>query len=83
MCVIPPNSWRNVLELTDITDQLRTVEEALRDRAYDALRAAANGDEAAAQTEKKILHARRAIEKAIRALEPLSATDSAGFDDGP
>ena len=83
MCVIPPNSWRNVLELTDITDQLRTVEEALRDRAYDALRAAANGDEAAAQTEKKILQARRAIEKAIRALEPLSATDSAGIDDGP
>ena len=81
MCVIPPNSWRNVLELTDITEQLRTVEEALRDRAYDALRAAANGDEVAAQTEKKILQARRAIEKAIRALEDLAGTESAGFDD--
>ncbi len=71
------------MELTDITEQLRTVEEALRDRAYDALRAAANGDEVAVQTEKKILQARRAIEKAIRALEPLSVTDSSGFDDGP
>ena len=70
------------MELTDITEQLRTVEEALRDRAYDALRAAANGDEVAAQTERKILQARRAIEKAIRALEPLGATESSGFDDG-
>ena len=67
------------MELTDITEQLRAVEEALRDRAYDALRAAANGDEAAAQIERKILQARRAIEKAIHALEPLGDTNS--FDD--
>ena len=71
------------MELSDITEQLRTVEEALRDRAYDALRAAANGDEVAVQNEKKILQARRAIEKAIRALEPLGDTTSSGFDDGP
>ncbi len=68
------------MELTDITERLRSIEEALRDRAYDALRAAANGDEEAAQSEKKILQARRAIEKAIRALEPLHG--SAAFDDG-
>ena len=71
------------MELSDITEQLRAVEEALRDRAYDALRAAANGDEAATQNEKKILQARRAIEKAIRALEPLGDTTASGFDDGP
>ena len=71
------------MELSEITEQLRTVEEALRDRAYDALRAAANGDEVAAQNEKKILQARRAIEKAIRALEPLSDTAASGIDDGP
>ena len=62
--------------MTDLVDQLRTIEESLRDRAYDALRAAANGDEAAAASEKKILQARRAIEKAIRALDPISEPDT-------
>ena len=71
------------MELSDITEQLRSVEETLRDRAYDALRAAANGDEVAAQDERKILQARRAIEKAIRALEPLGDTAISGIDDGP
>lgn len=61
--------------MTDLVDQLRTIEESLRDRAYDALRAAANGDEAAAASEKKILQARRAIEKAIRALDPITSYD--------
>lgn len=61
--------------MTDLVDQLRTIEESLRDRAYDALRAAANGDEAAVASEKKILQARRAIEKAIRALDPISSFD--------
>jgi hypothetical protein len=58
--------------MTDLVDQLRTIEESLRDRAYDALRAAANGDEAAVASERKILQARRAIEKAIRALDPIA-----------
>jgi len=58
------------LDLTDIADRLRGIEEDLRDRAFDALRAAAEGDEAAAAREKKILQARRAIERAIRALDP-------------
>ena len=62
--------------MTDLVDQLRTIEESLRDRAYDALRAAANGDEAAVAAERKILQARRAIEKAIRALDPISEPDT-------
>ena len=61
--------------MTDLVDQLRIIEESLRDRAYDALRAAANGDEAAVASEKKILQARRAIEKAIRALDPITDFD--------
>ena len=61
------------MELTDLVDRLRAIEEDLRDRAYDALRAAANGDEASVAAEKKILQARRAIERAIKALEPRDA----------
>jgi hypothetical protein len=65
------------LDLTDVADRLRGIEEDLRDRAYDALREAANGDEDAAAREKRILQARRAIERAIRALDP-----GGGFDEG-
>ncbi len=65
--------------MSDLVEQLRTIEESLRDRAYDALRAAAKGDEAAAAAEKKILQARRGIEKAIRALDPISGD----VDEGP
>jgi hypothetical protein len=46
--------------MSDLVEQLRAIEESLRDRAYDALRAAA-------------------IEKAIRALDPISSD----FDEGP
>lgn len=53
----------------DIVSQLRNIEERLRDRAYDRLRAAAEeGDEDAAADEKKLLQARRAVERAIKAL---------------
>ena len=58
------------MDLTDVADQLRGIEEDLRDRAYDALREAAAGDDASATLEKRILQARRAIERAIRALDP-------------
>ena len=47
------------MDLTDVVDKLRAVEEDLRDRAYDALRSAADGDEDAAAAEKRILQARR------------------------
>jgi hypothetical protein len=66
------------LDLTDVTDKLRAVEEDLRDRAYDALRSAAAGDEDAAAAEKRILQARRAVERAIRALDP-----EGGWSEGP
>ncbi|MFM8303358.1 MAG: hypothetical protein ACKOA9_03510 [Actinomycetota bacterium] len=52
----------------EIVVELRGIEERLRDLAYDSLRDAAGGDAAAAVTEKKLLQARRAVERAIRAL---------------
>jgi hypothetical protein len=52
----------------EIVTQLRTIEEALRDLAYDRLRDAADGDAAAAADEKKLQLARRAVERALRAL---------------
>jgi hypothetical protein len=52
----------------ELVDQLRNVEEALRDLAYDRLRAAADGDDDAAADEKRMLQARRAVERAIHAL---------------
>ncbi|GMU77756.1 MAG: hypothetical protein AMXMBFR46_05540 [Acidimicrobiia bacterium] len=61
-------------DLTDLVIELRSIEERLRDLAYDRLRAAAEGDGDAAADEKRILQARRAIERALRALgdEPES-----------
>jgi hypothetical protein len=52
----------------ELVDQLRNVEEALRDLAYDRLQAAADGDDGAAADEKSLLQARRAVERAIHAL---------------
>jgi hypothetical protein len=52
----------------DLLAELRSIEERLRDLAYDRLRDAAGGDAEAAADEKKVLQARRAVEKAIRAL---------------
>jgi len=54
----------------DLVSSLHSIEEQLRDLAYDALRAAAAGDADAAAEEKRVLKARRAIERAIHALEP-------------
>ena len=48
--------------------ELRNIEERLRDLAYDRLRAAAEGDEDGAADEKRLNQARRAIERALRAL---------------
>jgi len=56
-------------ELDDVLDQLRAVEERLRELAYDRLRLAAeDGDPDAVAEEKRILTARRAIERAMHAL---------------
>ena len=54
----------------DIVSQLRSVEERLRDRAYDRLRVAAEEDDEEAEAdEKRLLQARRAVERAIKALD--------------
>ncbi len=64
-------------ELDDIVSQLCSLEERLRDLAYDRLRLAAEeGDEDAVAEEKKLLAARRALERAINALG--GAVESAG-----
>jgi len=53
----------------DLIAELARIEERLRDLAYERLRAAAeDGDADAVADEKRILQARRAIERAIRAL---------------
>ena len=52
----------------EIVEQLRRVEERLRDLAYDRLREAAAGDDDAKADEKRLNQARRAVERAIKAL---------------
>jgi len=52
----------------DLIVELRSIEERLRDRAYERLRAAAEGDEDGAADEKRLSQARRAVERALRAL---------------
>lgn len=58
-----------------LVERLRSIEEELRDLAFERLRAASeDGDADALAEEKKLLQARRAIERAIVALgghEPL------------
>jgi hypothetical protein len=57
------------MSVEELVSQLRSIEEQLRDLAYDRLREAAAGNEDAKAEEKKLLQARRGIEKAIRALD--------------
>ena len=53
----------------DLIAELASIEERLRDLAYERLRAAAeDGDAVAAAEEKQLLKARRAIERAMIAL---------------
>jgi hypothetical protein len=56
---------------TELVEQLRSIEEALRDLAYDRLRDAVDGDADAAADEKRVQQARRAVERAIRALDGI------------
>lgn len=62
------------MSVEDLVSQLRSIEEQLRDLAYDRLREAAAGDEDAKAEEKQLLVARRGIEKAIRALDTADRT---------
>ena len=56
-------------EFDDLVADLRSIEERLREVAYDRLRTAAEeGDDDAAAEERRVLQARRAVERAIRAL---------------
>ena len=56
-------------DLDEIVDRLIAIVEELRDLAFDRLRVAAeDGDSEAAAAEKRLLQARRAVERAIRAL---------------
>jgi hypothetical protein len=52
----------------EVVETLRSVEETLRDLAYDRLREAADGDTDAAADEKRFTQARRAVERALHAL---------------
>jgi hypothetical protein len=62
-------SVRAVDDTQDLVATLANVEQRLRELAYERLRAAAeDGDADAVKDEKKLLQARRAVEKAIRAL---------------
>jgi hypothetical protein len=61
-----------VTDFDDMAERLRGIEEELRDLAYDRLREAAAGDEAAKADERRLGQARRAVERAIRALSPGS-----------
>ena len=54
---------------SELVEQLRGIEERLRDLAFDRLRAAAeDGDADAVADERRIQQARRGVERAIRAL---------------
>jgi hypothetical protein len=63
-----------------ISERLAAIEEELRDLAFERLRAVARSPEddagiAAAAEERRLLQARRAIAKAIRALAPTETDD--------
>ena len=61
-------------DVAELVTRLQAIEEALRDLAYDRLREAVDGNEEAKAEEKKLLQARRAVERAIRALDPPDRT---------
>jgi hypothetical protein len=57
-------------DVDDIVQSLQSIEEQLRDLAYDRLRVAAeDGDSQAVADERKVQQARRAVERALRALD--------------
>jgi hypothetical protein len=63
-------------EVDELVAQLIAIEESLRDLAFDRLRTAAeDGDREAAADEKRLQQARRAVERAIRALGAAPETE--------
>lgn len=56
-------------DTSELVAALQQVEERLRDLAYECLRSAAeDGDETAVAEERRLQQARRAVERALRAL---------------
>ncbi len=55
-------------DLDELIAQLRSIEEQLRDLAYDRLRERADGVEGAKEQEKSLEQARRAVARALKAL---------------
>ena len=74
--------------MTDLAERLEGVLEELTDMAMDALRRATSGDPDSAETgealalERRVLKARRALEKCIAALLEGSSVGRAPLDDG-
>lgn len=63
-------------EAEHLVERLRSIEEEVRDLAYERLRAAnEDGDADALADEKRLLQARRAIERAIAALGGAAGLD--------
>jgi hypothetical protein len=74
--------------MIDMAERLETMLEELSDMALDALQRASSGDPDSAETgealaiERRVLKARRALEKSIAALSEGSDRSRASLDDG-
>jgi Flp pilus assembly protein TadD len=75
--------------LTEIVGRIEDMAEELTDMAIDALRRATSGDPDSAEAgeaialERRIVRARRALEKAASVLAPTGVGGEQGFDEGP
>jgi hypothetical protein len=74
--------------MTDMADRLEGLLEELSDMAMDTLRRASSGDPDSAETgealamERRILKARRALERSVAALREGADRGREPFDDG-
>jgi hypothetical protein len=74
--------------VADLAERLEGVLEELTDMAIDALRRASSGDPDSAETgealalERRLLKARRALERCVAALRQASGSDREPLDDG-
>ncbi len=64
---------------SDLPDRLAAIEEELAEAALEKLRAAVDGDENAANEERRITRARRAVAKAIQLLNSRGQDDLEDF----
>ncbi len=62
-------------DLDALREKCDVLAEELADASLDLLRAAVDGDEAAAGVEKRVTRARRSVEKAATLLAPLAGRD--------